>query len=197
MKMHQQGGVANGGVRLNAGVDVSKHHLDACVGSEARRSGNDAAGWDELIAMLQAANVDLVVVEATGGYERGLVCALQGAGMVVARVKPRQAWDFAKSMGVLTKTDQVDARTLRKFADVLAPSSGRFQRTARAHSCRSYRTSNSAAEQLTSREVTNDSTVRLRTGINHGQRASNHAWHLSLHELQAPHGQRLWYLDLL
>jgi transposase len=120
MKMHQQGGVANGGVRLNAGVDVSKHHLDACVGSEARRSGNDAAGWDELIAMLQAANVDLVVVEATGGYERGLVCALQGAGMVVARVNPRQARDFAKSMGVLAKTDQVDARTLRDFADVLA-----------------------------------------------------------------------------
>lgn len=70
--------------------------------------------------MFKDANVDLVVLEATGGYERGLVCALQDSGMTVARVNPRQARDFAKSIGVLAKTDQVDARTLRDFADVLA-----------------------------------------------------------------------------
>ena len=64
--------------------------------------------------------MDLVVVEATGGYERGLVCALQGAGIAAARVNPRQARDFAKSMGVLAKTDRVDARLLRDFADVLS-----------------------------------------------------------------------------
>ena len=61
-----------------------------------------------------------MVLEATGGYERGLVCALQGAGIIVARVNPRQARDFAKSMGVLAKTDSLDARTLLDFADVLA-----------------------------------------------------------------------------
>jgi len=120
MNMHPQGGVASSEVRPNAGIDVSKQHLDACVGRDARRVPNDAQGWDELTAMLQAAKVDLVVVEATGGYERGLVCALQGAGIAVARVNPRQARDFAKSMGVLAKTDQVDARTLRAFADVLS-----------------------------------------------------------------------------
>ena len=119
MNMHQQGGVANG-VRLNAGVDVCKQHLDVCLDTEARRIANDANGWDELTAMLKAAEVDLVVVEATGGYERGLVCAMQGANLWVARVNPRQARDFAKSMGVLAKTDQVDARCLRDFADVLA-----------------------------------------------------------------------------
>jgi transposase len=70
--------------------------------------------------MLRVAGVDLVVVEATGGYERGLVCALQSAELCVARVNPRQARDFAKSMGVLAKTDAVDARTLRDFADVPA-----------------------------------------------------------------------------
>lgn len=119
MNMHPQGGVANGG-RLNAGVDVCKRHLDVCLDTEARRIANDAKGWDELTAMLKAGGVDLVVVEATGGYERGLVCAMQGAGLSVARVNPRQARDFAKSMGVLAKTDQVDARCLRDFADVLA-----------------------------------------------------------------------------
>jgi transposase len=118
--MNPQGGVANGSVRPNAGVDVSKQHLDACWAAEDQRLANDAAGCNELVAKFKAAHIDLVVVEATGGYERQLVCALQAAGIAVARVNPRQARDFAKSMGVLAKTDRVDARTLRDFADVLA-----------------------------------------------------------------------------
>ena len=120
MNMHPQGGVANRDQRPNVGVDVCKQHLDVCLGATAQRVANDANGWNELIAKFKDAVVDLVVLEATGGYERGLVCALQGAGITVARVNPRQARDFAKSMGVLAKTDQVDARTLRDFADVLA-----------------------------------------------------------------------------
>jgi len=120
MNMNQQGGVASGEARVNAGIDVSKLHLDVCVGATQQRVGNDANGWSELAAMLKAAQVDLVVVEATGGYERGLICALQELRICVARVNPRQARDFAKSMGVLAKTDQVDARVLRDFADVLA-----------------------------------------------------------------------------
>jgi transposase len=118
--MNQQGGVANRALRPNAGIDVSKHHLDACLEADDQRVSNDATGWNELIAKLKAADADLVVVEATGGYERGLVCALQSAGITVARVNPRQARDFARSMGVLAKTDRVDARVLRDYADVLA-----------------------------------------------------------------------------
>lgn len=118
--MNQQGGVASSASRPNAGIDVSKQHLDVCCGEQQRRLTNDASGWDELTAMLRDLQVDLVVLEATGGYERGAVYALQEAGFAVARVKPRQSRDFAKSMGVLAKTDQVDARVLRDFADVLA-----------------------------------------------------------------------------
>ena len=120
MNMHPQGRVAKRDVRPNAGIDVSKQHLDVCCDTEERRLGNNASGWNELIAMFKARTVDLVVIEATGGFERGLVCTLQGAGIEVARVNPRQARDFAKSMGVLAKTDRVDARCLRDFADVLA-----------------------------------------------------------------------------
>lgn len=120
MNMNPQGGAASGAPRQNAGIDVSKHHLDVCLGSADLRVANDAQGWDDLIAKLKGPHVDLVVVEATGGYERGLVCALQAAGIQVARVNPRQSRDFAKSMGVLAKTDQVDARTLRDFADVIS-----------------------------------------------------------------------------
>ena len=108
MNMHPQGGVAKPSQRPNAGIEVSKQHLDACWDTQDQRLDNDQAGWDVLIANFKAAEVDLVVVEATGGYERGLVCALQGAGLTVARVNPRQARDFAKSMGLLAKTDRVD-----------------------------------------------------------------------------------------
>jgi transposase len=118
--MNQQGGVANRVVRPNAGIDVSKQHLDACLDSDDQRVSNDATGWDVLIAKFKAADVDLVVIEATGGYERDLVCALQGAGITVARLNPRQARDFAKATGVLAKTDRVDARVLRDFAEMLA-----------------------------------------------------------------------------
>lgn len=104
----------------NAGVDVSKQHLDACWAGHTERLANDADGCNELAAKFKAAGVDLVVLEATGGLERMLVCALQTQGLPVARVNPRQARDFAKSMGVLAKTDRVDAAVLRDFADVVA-----------------------------------------------------------------------------
>jgi transposase len=120
MNMHRQGRVAERPEHPNAGIDVSKQHLDVCLAGEQRRLDNDASGWNELIAVLRAAEADLIVLEATGGMERGVVCALQGAGMQVARVNPRQARDFAKSMGVLSKTDRIDARCLRDFADVLS-----------------------------------------------------------------------------
>lgn len=118
--MHTQDRAASGAARPNAGVDVSKQHLDACWGADEVRLSNDEAGWKELTAKLLAEAADLVVVEATGGYERGVVCALQQAGLAVARLNPRQARDFAKSLGRLAKTDRVDAQSLRDFADVLA-----------------------------------------------------------------------------
>jgi len=72
MNMHPQGGVANHDQRPNAGIDVCKQHLDVCLNTLAVRVANDANGWDELTAKLKAAHVDLVALEATGGYERGL-----------------------------------------------------------------------------------------------------------------------------
>lgn len=120
MNPNSQGRVSNDVKSVNVGVDVSKEHLDACWADCDSRTTNDDRGWNELITKLLEIRVDLVVLEATGGYERGFVCALQQAGIQVARVNPRQARDFAKSMGVLAKTDKIDARVLRDFADVLA-----------------------------------------------------------------------------
>jgi len=79
------------------------------------------------------ADVDLVVLEATGGLERGFVIALQEAGIEVARVNPRQSRDFAKSLGQLAKTDRVDAAVLRDLADVLSRHEKRSRYLAPVH----------------------------------------------------------------
>jgi transposase len=72
----------------------------------------------------------LVLMEATGGYEAALACALQAAGLRVAVVNPRMARDFARAMQRLAKTDRIDAATLADFAGVLArrPDAERFIR---------------------------------------------------------------------
>ena len=104
------------------GIDVAKAQVDVSVlGAmlEAQRFDNEAEGHSALAAALAPLGVALVVMEATGGYEAALACALQAAGLAVAVVNPKQARDFAKSMGKLAKTDRIDARMLAEFAAVL------------------------------------------------------------------------------
>lgn len=103
------------------GVDIAKKTFDAAIGCTGAIHSfpNDDAGHEALIAALATHSVDLIVMEATGGLERHLACALQAAGFAIAVVNPRQARDFAKSMGHLAKTDRIDARSLAEFAQVL------------------------------------------------------------------------------
>lgn len=107
--------------KICVGIDVAKETLEVAIG--ARRTAcvaNDTAGHEALIQALQGGPVDLIVCEASGGFEGECVVALQGAGFAVAVVNPRQARDFAKAMGLLAKTDSLDARVLAQFAEVLA-----------------------------------------------------------------------------
>ncbi len=119
MSVHQQGRETTA-VPRNAGIDVSKGWVDACWDSENQRFAQDTEGIRQLAVNLIQAGVDLVVMEATGGYETAVAATLQAEGLAVAVVNPRQTRDFAKSMGVLAKTDAVDARVLRDFANVIA-----------------------------------------------------------------------------
>ena len=119
MSVHQQGRETTA-VPRNAGIDVSKGWVDACWDSENQRFAQDTEGIRQLAVNLIQAGVDLVVMEATGGYETAVAATLQAEGLSVAVVNPRQTRDFAKSMGVLAKTDAVDARVLRDFANVIA-----------------------------------------------------------------------------
>ncbi|MDP9479490.1 MAG: IS110 family transposase [Actinomycetota bacterium] len=106
-------------------MDVSKGHLDAYVRPAGEHFGipNDDAGIDSLVARLEAApRPALVVLEATGGFERPLAAALAAAGLPVAVVNPRQARDdFARATGRLAKTDRIDAEVLARFAEAVRP----------------------------------------------------------------------------
>lgn len=105
------------------GIDVSKEFLDVhCRPSaESLRVGNDEAGIAGLVERFRSAKPELVVVEATGGYEAPLAAALALAGHAVAVVNPRQVRDFAKAVGRLAKTDALDAAVLAHFAEVVRP----------------------------------------------------------------------------
>jgi transposase len=105
------------------GVDVASEKLDLnCYGEHDVRSfENSKAGIDQLVELVRADSATLVVVEATGGYETGLVVALAEAGMPVAVVNPRQVRAFALSTGELAKTDAIDARIIARFAHDLRP----------------------------------------------------------------------------
>ena len=103
-----------------AGIDVAKEILEAVWAKQCGSFANDIAGHQALIEQFRQQGVELIVMEATGGYEAACACALQAAGFAVAVVNPRQARDFAKSMNYLAKTDRIDAHVLARFAALLA-----------------------------------------------------------------------------
>lgn len=100
------------------GVDVSKARLDACIDPTGRSlsADNTPAGIQSLLQTFKTLNVKLVLIEATGRYERRLAADLLDAAIPVTVVNPRQARDFAKSLGKLAKTDRIDAKVLAQFA---------------------------------------------------------------------------------
>jgi len=105
------------------GIDVSKnswdmHRLpDQCSFTFPATK----TGLADLLKQLPTAGTCLIVLEATGGYERDLAAGLFDAGHLVSIVNPRQCRDFAKAIGQLAKTDRVDARILALFAEKVRP----------------------------------------------------------------------------
>jgi transposase len=117
---------------MSAGIDVGKSFLDAAIWSdqrEARRVMHDKDGLRQLIEWLHARNVARVGLEASGGYERDVVEALEDAGFLVAVLNPRQVRQFARAKGRLAKNDRIDATTIAEFmaklVDVVPPTPSR------------------------------------------------------------------------
>jgi transposase len=105
------------------GIDVAKAELVIAARPSGERwaVANDERGIRTLVERLQREPPELVVLEATGGYELLCVGALAAAALPVVVVNPRQVRDFAKATGQLAKTDRIDADVLALFAERVRP----------------------------------------------------------------------------
>jgi transposase len=101
-------------------VDVSKDFLEARIGQEGAAASfpNHAEGIAELAVFCREQDVELVAMEASGGYEQLSFAQLSEAGVPVAILNPRAVRQFAQSMGRLEKTDRIDAGMIAWYAEV-------------------------------------------------------------------------------
>jgi len=106
---------------LVVGIDVAKNSLEVATERESFTVDNDEQGLEQLIARLLPLKPELVVLEASGGYEKAAWLALWSAGIKVARINPRDAYHFAQASRQLAKTDRLDAQGLRRFGEQLRP----------------------------------------------------------------------------
>jgi transposase len=103
------------------GIDVSKVRLDVMLLPEEKCASvsNDAAGWTKLVEQLRGFSIGAIGLEASGGYERGVMRALLAAGMPVRQVNPLKLRQFARASGVLAKNDPLDARMVASFVAIM------------------------------------------------------------------------------
>jgi transposase len=108
---------------ISVGIDVSKENLDVDFAPtrEPMRFANTPAGHAAIVKRLSSMKLRVIVLEATGGYERAIAAELAAAGLPVAVVNPRQVRDFARATGRLAKTDQIDAAVLADFGLAIRP----------------------------------------------------------------------------
>lgn len=110
------------------GIDISKNTFDVhfiADGSD-RRFDYNSENIEKAAGMFLARGPELIVMEATGGYEAALASELQAAGLPVAVVNPKRVRDFAKAIGRTAKTDKIDARVIATFGATLQPPPSRI-----------------------------------------------------------------------
>ena len=105
------------------GMDVSKDTLEVAVQPKGERMtfANQEDGISLMVDFIQSFSPRLIVLEATGGLEKAVVCALAVRELPVVVVNPRQVRDFARSKGILAKTDKIDAGVIAQFAEAIRP----------------------------------------------------------------------------
>ncbi len=109
--------------QTNVGIDVSKDWLDIVVlpGGESWRTENQEEAIHALIKKLEQLTPERIVLEATGGYEQILAVQLYLAGLPLCRVNPKRTRYFARSLGLLAKTDKLDGKVLALFGERVKP----------------------------------------------------------------------------
>jgi transposase len=112
------------------GIDVSAEWLDVVVHPDGGHSrvNNDGRGWLALRDRLEALGVRAIGLEASGGYERGIVAALVEAGLPVRMVNPLRLRQFARASGILAKNDPLDAEVIARFVATMPTQPARHDR---------------------------------------------------------------------
>jgi transposase len=105
------------------GIDVSKDRLDVAILGEKQEKqvSNTKDGITQLVKQMVDLQPELIVVEATGGYQRAVAEGLFLAGLSVAVVNPARVRQFARACGLLAKTDKLDAQVLAVFGQKVQP----------------------------------------------------------------------------
>ncbi len=113
----------NTDLEIIVGVDISKNRLDVCIQEDGDYCtfGNDLSEISKLVERLNDIQPVMIVVEATGGYEKGIIAALCEANLPVAMVTPSRVRFFARSAGILAKTDKIDANVLVRYGRAIHP----------------------------------------------------------------------------
>jgi transposase len=111
------------GEKVYIGVDISQGTLDmvAYPTGQIWQYKNSKGGIAKAISKLKGLELKLIVMEATGGLEKSLSEALFQAGLPAAIVNPRRIRDFGRAMGILAKTDKLDAKVMAYFAAKIEP----------------------------------------------------------------------------
>jgi transposase len=109
--------------RVYVGIDVSKSLLDIGIGKDGEywKASNDQLGIQRTIERLKAIQPALIIVESTGGLEKALITEMFAVGLPFALVHPGRVRDFARSIGLLAKTDKLDAHLLAQFGEAVKP----------------------------------------------------------------------------
>ncbi len=97
------------------GIDVAKNKVDVCFLPSEERAGFTEEEYDSLIEKLGALSPDLIVLEATGGYEQPIVVRLADAGLPFFVANPARVRNYAKALNFLAKTDAIDAYVIARF----------------------------------------------------------------------------------
>ncbi len=109
--------------QLFVGIDVSSQRLDldTVPVSQPFSQPNTEDGINALVSRLKALKPQLVLLEATGGYEIAVAYALYEAGLPLVIANPKAVRHFAKACGRLAKTDKLDAQVLALYAQRVQP----------------------------------------------------------------------------
>lgn len=110
-------------IPVNIGVDVGKANLDIALhpSGEFYSIPNSEAHIRRFVKILKGYSIERIVVEATGRYEHALAQACDQAGLPIIVVNPISVRRYAQAIGVLAKTDRIDAQIIAKYAATLKP----------------------------------------------------------------------------